>query len=81
MGVHHPLAHVVVRTILNSLGGCSVIFQFFIFLINWFDMSSAQSKRDPFLDPGEKPLPKEEVEFILIGAGACLFSFQDNINL
>jgi len=60
---------VVVRTIHNSLGGCSVIFQFFIFLINWFDMSSAQSKRDPFLDPGEKALPKEEVEFILIGAG------------
>ena len=44
-------------------------------------MSSAQSKRDPFLDPGEKALPKEEVEFILIGAGACLFSLQDSIDL
>ena len=37
------------------------------------NMSSAELKRDPFLDPDEKTLPKEEVEFILIGAGACLF--------
>merc|ERR1712062_774101 len=62
----------------NSLGGCSLFSHNSVFLFSssidlmigkGTNMSSAELKRDPFLDPDEKTLPKEEVEFILIGAG------------